>query len=409
MTTIARNEHYLTNEFANFDHVASSVQQEVSELQAVGFDVELVNTPDEYRPDEARQAVIDAKIAELETAENGPEAFRAHGAIADWAPLTKRAIALHTLYNPEGATVGEGIDLAVYDVPLFSGKSAKEVLYSQYPDNPEKPARFIAAYEQFVPAVIEPETEAITARDFFRGVKDAEAVRTRATTAMELVAEHIESSEILADRADLVSASLACGAAGPVYKMVNGLGERGHNFSDVILVDQDPMALATAHSLAEANGVEGKVRLELRDLLTENITDYIKPHSVDVVDLLGLFEYIPNDDRMGHWAAALLGKVKEIVRPGGYIVFGNMLNERPQQDFFKKVVQWPRLQQRTIRQVGKIVEEAGFSANDLQVRVPSEGVYAVYGIKVPHVIEGAGGLVVASVAKDLGHHALERY
>lgn len=409
MTTIARSEHYLTDESVDFDHVALSVQEEVAELQTAGMDVELVDTPDQYRPSKERQALIDAKIAELEASVNGPEDFRSFGAIADWAPLTKRAIALHTLYHPEGATVGEGIDLAVYDAPLFNGQSAKEVLYGQYPDNPEKPARFIAAYERFVPAIIEPEIEAITARDFFRGVKDAEAVRTRATTAMELVAEHVESSEVLADRDDLVSASLACGAAGPVYKMVNGLAERGHNFSDVILVDQDPMALATAHSLAEANDVEGKVRLELRDLLAENITDYIKPHSVDVVDLLGLFEYIPNDERMGHWAAALLGKVREIVRPGGYIVFGNMLNERPQQDFFRKVVQWPRLQQRTIRQVGEIVEEAGFSVDDLQVRVPSEGVYAVYGIKVPRVIEGARGLSAASVAMDLGRQALNRY
>ena len=156
-------------------------------------------------------------------------------------------------------------------------------------------------------------------------------------------------------------------------KMVKNLGQRGHNFEEVILLDQDPMALATANALAESNDVQAKVTLHLGDLLNDNLTDKIAPHSVDVVDLLGLFEYIPDDNRIGHWASALLSKVKDIVRPGGYIVFGNMLNERPQQQFFRGVVKWPPLQQRTVEAVSNIVEAAGFSCNDLQARIPSEG------------------------------------
>ena len=145
------------------------------------------------------------------------------------------------------------------------------------------------------------------------------------------------------------------------------------------------MALATADALAQGAGLEGKVNIQLRDLLSENLTDYIAPHSVDVVDLLGLFEYIPNLKDLP-MASALLSKVKDIVRPGGIIVFGNMLSDRPQQAFFSNVVKWPRLQQRSITDVLAILEQAGFYANDISVRIPQEGVYAVYAVNIPEVV-----------------------
>ena len=113
--------------------------------------------------------------------------------------------------------MGQGIAADAYDRPLFDGKSAKVVLGEQISN--EKADKFIKLYEAFVPTLIDDGDEiTLASRDFFMGVKDAEAVRTRATTAMELVADHIERDPLLADRTNLVSASLACGAAGPVYE-----------------------------------------------------------------------------------------------------------------------------------------------------------------------------------------------
>lgn len=385
-------------------HVGPMVLGEIEQLSDE-YDIRLTDVPDVYRPDAARQAMIDQRVAELEASPTGADEFRSLPALSKWAPLTKRAIALATLYSPNSYLIGTGVTPDAYDKPIFDGRSANQVLREQLGPKAEK---WINAYADFVSAVVdEGDENHLGTRDFMKGVKDSEAVRTRATAAMEMTREYIESRPSLRLRQDLVSASLACGAAGPVYQLARELGQQGHNFSEVILVDQDPMALASADALAGQNGMEGKVNLQLRDLLTENLTDYIEPHSVDVVDLLGLFEYLPNTEQ-APVASYLLKKVKEIVRPGGLIIFGNMLNERPQQTFFSDVVQWPQLEQRSISEVLGIVEQAGYKPEDVSVRVPAyEGVYSVYGIRIPEITNGA--VDKRPVAAQLGLTAIERY
>lgn len=378
---------------------------EVGNLQRMGLDIHLAQNLDPFCPETKRQAMIDQGVGLLEASPTGAAEFRAYPALGPWAQLAKRAIALQTLYNPEAGLVGEGIDPAVYRLPLFKGKSAVELLHEQR--GSAKADKIVAAYDTFVSTEIDDGTESVLgSRDFFLGVKDAEAVRSRAAAATLMVNSHIEGSALLKSRQDLVSASLACGAAGPVYGLVNTLGARGHNFSKVTLVDQDTMALATALALAEGAGVQDKIDLQHRNLITEKLTDYILPHSVDVVDLLGLFEYIPNTSEMP-MAAELLKQVKDIVRPGGMIVFGNMLKHRPQQKFFSEVVQWPNLQQRGIRETLYIASQAGFDPKQVEVQIPQEGVYAVYGVKVPelHASELAG----EPLARRLGVASVEQY
>lgn len=105
-----------------------------------------------------------------------------------------------------------------------------------------------------------------------------------------------------------------------------------------------------------------------------------------MVDILGLFEYIPElKNKKGtiakgrDYATQLLARAKEIVRPGGIILFGNMLPERPQENFFYDVLRWPSLYQRSIKATLDIVDRAGLDADRTTVRVPAkEGVYAVY-------------------------------
>lgn len=360
--------------------ITPAVLAELQHLTSIGLNVATLAVPDRHQPDVRRQSMIDKAVAALERSPTGADQFRSYPALGMWSSLVKRAIALHTLYNPHAGTVGEGIDPAVYDAPLFDGSSATSLLHQRL--SPPVADDWISKYRAFLPTVIDDgDGAAVGSRDFFTGTADARAVRTRATAAMNLAVGHINRQPCLAERQDLVTASLACGAAGPVYELLNGLRCLGHGCSRVILVDQDPMALATAASLAERAGVADMVSLELHDLLTDKITDYIAPRSVDLVDLLGLFEYIPNDDRRGRLAEALLTDVGAIVRPGGLIVFGNMLKQRPQQDFFSRVVKWPRLQQRTITEVLAILTAAGYSTTDVTVRIPEEGVYAVYAVR----------------------------
>lgn len=383
--------------------IVPGVQNEINELAYQGYDVANVDIIDQYALDTHRQSYIDDVVRSLEDSEDGYSTFRSYPGISAWAPLTKRAIALHTLYNPLGRYVGEGIDSQVYFSPLFNSKSAAEVLAESR--GTEKADKIISDYARFISGIIDDGGfERVGSRDFFQGVVDAKAVRTRANSAMEIVASHIQDMERSgSDSQALISASLACGAAGPVYNLVNGLEQKGYNFSNIVLVDSDPMALATAVSLSEHSSLKDKVEIQLRDLLLDSLTDFIEPQSVDIVDLLGLFEYLPTE--MG---VDLLKKVQAIVKPGGMIVFGNMLNQRPQQDFFDNVVSWPHLEQRPIGDVIDIIDKAGFNPKeDMRVRIPNEGVYAIYGI----VNRGSSKTKtrVQSVAEDLGLSEVEKY
>lgn len=374
-------------------HTDSAVVDEVRDLVKSGFDVAFTDPLDPHGLDPETQSSVDGfadyLVAEGKT--NGRAAFLAPEAMGAWAPLTKRAIALHPLYNASTAlTLGEGIDPAIYDMPLFDGKSAAQITREEKAAYPAKAEAIIDSYRTFVETPIDD-----MSRVFYQGSMDGRAVRTRAFTTASEVESHFAERGI--DH-PLVSASLACGAAGPVAGLVKSMEAKGAEFGEVILVDKDQMALASAVSLTAGLGIGDKVRVERKDLLAEPLTNYVPEHSVDVVDLLGLFEYIPNNERMP-MAQALLQGVSQITRPGGVIVFGNMLTERPQQAFFKDIVQWPRLEQRTVRETLSIIQAAGFDMKNVKVRIPAkEGVYAVYTIAVPDETKPESSMPVDAAA-----------
>lgn len=361
-------------------HVQSSVVEEVRQLTLRGVDVKFTNPFDIHALDPDTQLRVDAHIAALAEHPDGGKLFLQPSAMGKWGPLTKRAIALHTLYNARSLNLlGEGISESIYDKPMFPKGdqlvSAADIIRAEKADRPDKAEQIITSYKDFVNEPIDP-----VSREFYQGSLDARAVRTRALTAIEEVSEHFADVQ---PGTKLKSASLACGAAGPVKELIQDMeANLGVEFSEAILVDKDPMALASAAAVTD--DIAKKVRIEHRDLLAEKLTDYIEPQSVDVVDLLGLFEYIPEQERIGNWATQLLKNVKEIVKPGGVIVFGNMLNARDQQKFFTDVVKWPRLYQRSVQEVLDIIGKAGFDPDDVNVRIPAkEGVYAVYTISIP--------------------------
>jgi SAM-dependent methyltransferase len=159
--------------------------------------------------------------------------------------------------------------------------------------------------------------------------------------------------------------------------MIEDLESSGCEVGEVLLVDHDPMALATACGFAESAGLDGRTTPLLEDLTASDSTrardleELVRPGSIDLVDLLGLFEYFPDE-----LAVDLLGRVRQVLRPGGLVVFGNMLSVRPQQIFFTHVSLWPPLFQRSLTQLLELVERAGFGRDGLELVVPAEGVYA---------------------------------
>ncbi len=363
-------------------------------LVAEGYKVQIDSTIDRFALSASDQQMVDNEIAELETAttealaETGvnPELLPlGRDAFTNWKKLTKRAIALKNIYEPSTDTLGEGIDKNIYDRALFVAHdpdgnpyhfSARDIVSLQ--KGVEKSEMIVSQYREFIDTPIDENS-----RRIWVGARDGAGVRTRATCAMQEVTEHL--SETRKNGEPIITASLACGAASPVFELMKNLKAEGITVEKAILADMDPMALASAYSLAEREGVSGEVSLKLENLVdmetlgARDLTEFIEPNSVDVVDLLGLFEYFPQP-----LAVSLLKEVKKIMKPGGIIVFGNMLDKRPQQTFFSDVSLWPSLEQRSLRELFEIMDESGLEPKtNAKIILPPQGVYSVVSIKIP--------------------------
>lgn len=379
----------------------------VSALHGLGLDIEVVAPPLDRNIDTDTQArvtsALDQQVGRSDFTDwlFSPEY---HPAGANWHGQRKRALALHMFYNRTISKLGEGIDSATFDEPLPGDTlTPREVVYAENADKPGKADHMLRATDAYfadVPLEDNRDEYGLASRDYLLGVVDGQAVGTRALAAKDIVQDHF----VAQGRSEIVTASLGCGAADPVLQMMRSLDEEGLHISQADMVDMDPLALAVARNRARHFGVEDRLRIHRQNLFGKPITEYIAPGSVDAVDLIGVFEYFQKSVHGYRLAAHLLLKASELVRPGGLVIFGNMLDDRPQQQFFSKV--WPKLQQRSVAQVVGLVNSAGFSSRDLTVRIPTEGVYAAYGLRVTEE-RAARGFTPSRVQQFLGKQVLK--
>ena len=348
--------------------------QEVRTRRAARRDVGVAAVVDPHALDAERQREVESRISSMEVdPEAGFGVFRRTASVHVWVTLLMKALALHPVYSPATlGRLGEGVAADAFDVPLDLGAgrvlTARELLREV--KGAEAADRAVEAYLSFVAAPIDDWW-----RLLFRGMDDARGVRNRATIATQLVVDHVAADPSAHDR-QLVTASLACGAAGPVYQLVDVLeAALDVHVGTIHLVDVDVMALASAHSLARRTSAAGRVRLLHQDLLRPPLAGPDLPTgSVDIADALGLVEYLPERQ-----AVALLRRVREeLLRPGGMVVFGNMLLHRPQTVFLEQVVRWPRLLRRSIGTVLDLLAQAGYDPGRVSARLTPDGVYAVY-------------------------------
>lgn len=403
--------------------VNPAVIHELGLLAGVGYKVSIGESSDGVvLPADVQERVTSAiTILEERYPESGmiPQLMHPelHSTSERWFRLRKRAIALHPLYVPLQATLGGDLDHTVYDEPLFrNGESAAEILQRE---EPKRAPRILDNYRELITVPSDDDSArhdefGLSSSEYIAGVPDAIAVRLRAEVATDLIVEHAKGRTD--QRGEYNITSLACGAAGPMLTMVPRLQQSGVDVGKVSLVDWDVMALATAKSLAETEGLSDLVELKRQDLLRSDLTSAVK--NADVVDLLGLFEYFPDSIdagsamhegiskklkalRPGAEMSALAGGLIKLagkpikyplasnflrevgrgMKPGSAIVFGNMLKDRHHQTMFNQV--WPTLFQRTVSEVIELVESAGFPKECLEVRVAKDGVYSVYKLTIP--------------------------
>ncbi len=163
----------------------------------------------------------------------------------------------------------------------------------------------------------------------------------------------------------------------------------------VHLVDLDRRALQAARARASSQSLQRLRTFRANVLRTGGIRfNGREPGGYSVVDAVGLLEYLQPDDwtyryhkvvRAGRamaGAITFLRNAYEFVRPGGMLIFGNMLDSHPELAFTLNVVQWPHIQPRSIDAIRDIVVRTGI-AGETEVHLPDDGVYAIYAVKRP--------------------------
>lgn len=365
--------------------ITDEVRREVRDLSRAGIRVEIVegDLTGHLRLDPDRQQLVDRAIDEYSRHAGFADALvEANPAVGGWLAMAKAKspLALAIFYNTGAMDrPSDGMsEREILDDPLqlVGSPSARELLHELNPGRAQSTLDRVARF--FAAGSLRDGVDAfgLTAHEIMTGSLDRIGDITRANSAIAMIRDKIGPAS-----GPLVTASLACGAAEPVFWLVDRLRAQGTSVATVHLVDIDPVALSASLHRSRDYDLADRVILHRRDLLATPMSRYIEPYSVDVVDVIGLFEYLPRAIRDTPIASQLLRNAAEIVRPGGTLVFGNMLRARPQQRWFEGL--WPRLHQRTISEVLAIVEEAGFARDQVRVQVPTDGVYAMYTLS-PH-------------------------
>ena len=214
--------------------------------------------------------------------------------------------------------------------------------------------------------------------DWYRHSLDAIGIRSRASIMGDVLQRSVAASGKRTHR----WLSLACGASIPVFEAAHALRVAGHSV-EITLADFDGNALELARELAAEYDLVDCVELVRMNVLSPERLAAFDAASYEVIDILGLFEYLPDADRISErrvtlGAAGLLRAARVLLAPGGTLVFANMLDSHPRLAFLLNVIQWPHLLPRSSSEVEALMHAAGLAPGGSSAFVAEDGVYAVY-------------------------------
>lgn len=210
------------------------------------------------------------------------------------------------------------------------------------------------------------------ARDILTHSLDAVAIRARAAIMKSIVLKYAAQST----ENDFNLVSLGAGAAVPAINAVVDIEQQFGKKTFMNLYDQDPDILGFAKESTARAGILGYQ-------VATHVGDYydafkLPPESVNVLEALGLFEYL-HDSR----CQRLIKEAYQLLKPGGVLVFSNMLDSRPQRAFHESGVAWPGVKMRSEEGLIQLVADAEIDTSLVTYTVSEDGVYAVVEIHKP--------------------------
>lgn len=206
------------------------------------------------------------------------------------------------------------------------------------------------------------------------GIRSRKQIVTH--VVVEFVRRQIAAHTPLVEPAVMVS--IGCGTALPVFDIARDLKFLGIR-PELVLVDQDPIALAFALELARQRGLSDHVEIHCTRLFDRrsqpvDITAILNGRTPLLIEDTGLREYLP--DTM---YKTLTSSSWQALAAGGLLVSGNMNANRPQAQVLNGLIGWqPKVFARTLAQAAALHVKAGIDIGELQACVTKDGVYTVY-------------------------------
>lgn len=306
-------------------------------------------------------------------------------------------------------TISEAGDLSVFDengeissegkYPTMSGPLDKSVLDEKINGLPltevmvqdkinngvdkatavEEVEKRISEVREFIQA---PVTEKFS--NVIRHCADSLGIRERVETVNGLSIDHLKKVAEKENRSidDMLVMSFGCGTGLATLKMLKKLKDETGEAPTVILLDQDPLSLAAAQSLAKKWNLEDKIEVHCERLFSKlgkplSLEGVLGDRKLDIAEDSGLREYLPD----GVYRQLTRESLK-FLRTGGLMITGNMNVNRPQKEFLHGLMGWvPKVRMRSIKEGFKLLQKSGIPKESIEATVTASGVYTVFAIK----------------------------
>lgn len=282
-------------------------------------------------------------------------------------------------------TMSGPLDESVFDEKI-NGLPLTEVMIQDKINNGVDKATAIEEVEKRISEVREfiqaPVTEEFS--NVIRHCADSLGIRERVETVNGLSIDHLKKVAEKENRSidDMLVMSFGCGTGLATLKMLKKLNDETGETPTVILLDQDPLSLAAAQSLAKKWNLEDKIEVHCERLFSKlgkplSLKGVLGDRKLDIAEDSGLREYLPD----GVYKQLTRESLK-FLRTGGLMITGNMNVNRPQKEFLHGLMGWvPKVRMRSIKEGFKLLQKSGIPKESIEATVTASGVYTVFTIE----------------------------
>lgn len=289
------------------------------------------------------------------------------------------------LSKGEYSSMSGPLDESVFDEKI-NGLPLTEIMVQEKINNGMDKATAIEEVEKRISEVREfiqaPVTEKFS--NVIRHCADSLGIRERVETVNGLSIDHLKKVAEKENRSidDMLVMSFGCGTGLATLKMLKKLKDETGEAPTVILLDQDPLSLAAAQSLAKKWNLEDKIEVHCERLFSKlgkplSLEGVLGGRKLDIAEDSGLREYLPD----GVYKQLTRESLK-FLRTGGLMITGNMNVNRPQKEFLHGLMGWvPKVRMRSIKEGFKLLQKSGIPKESIEATVTASGVYTVFAIE----------------------------